>query len=185
MKRIRDVSVPSCVVRPSFGISPEIRRALTGLALALNHGLEEEQLLAIAFALKDVDQQYLRLACVELAGRSKFWPKPLELRTTAERLRRTAEEHAAANRVQPLPDKTSRFFCTECEDEPSGLRQLWCHGVGDAKDTSSQPISAANQPVYPCSRKSPHPPHSYVERCRCWQTNPIVQQKKARKAERQ
>ena len=131
-------------------IPDDVRKALSSLALAVNHGLIEQQLKVTAYALRDVPVPVLRRACLKLAETSKFWPRPVEIRDVCDAIRRADAEHT--DRVKYLPpDVNERTFrCLKCEDEPNGwIRDVRC-------------------PDVPCDRRTDHGPHYFTARCPCW-----------------
>src|ERR1051326_144275 len=183
MEPIRSLIVPPGSFTPEPPeLGAEVRRALLNLALAVNHGLTEEQLKVYAFTLREVDPTWCRKACAELAGTSRFFPKPIEIRERAEAPQSEANAEAARAKLLPLPadadaDPRTHYFCRDCRDEVSGWRFFWCPGGGDLGD-KDRPVPELGTPKYYCGRKFRHGPHNYVERCACWGTNPLVARKR-------
>lgn len=134
----------------AFAVEPHVKRALEGLALALNHGLEPEQLRVYAFALADVPVEDIRAACVSLGKSERFWPKPVDIRETANRI---AREKATANATRLLPPKPGSeptYRCWRCQDSPAGwLEPMAC-------------------PAIYCGKTENHAPHTFTARCPCW-----------------
>lgn len=134
-----------------FTIALPIRRALEGLALALNHSLEPEQLRVYAFALADVPSDDLRAACVSCAKTERFWPKPIEIRTRAAAIARDkAQAHASAVLALAASTTEPTYRCSLCLDDPCGWQV------------------ARRCPDTPCDRRGVHGPHTFVVRCVCW-----------------
>lgn len=128
--------------------TPEpVRRALEGLALALNHSLTPEQGRVYAFTLRDISPSDLQAACMHLAGTATFWPKPVEIR---EASRRIARDRALVAAALPTADREPTYRCLTCLDDPAGWIQM------------------RRCPDTPCERRQPHPPHTFTARCRCW-----------------
>lgn len=69
------------------------------------------------------------------------------------------------------------YHCIDCKDEPNGWRVFWCPGVGDSHSGELLPGRAI------CARRHDHYPHSYVERCGCIDTNPVIQTHRLRMRE--
>lgn len=172
MDNLASLAFPIPTPEPArFEVSADVRRALSALALAVNHGLEDEQLKVTAYALREVPASLVRRACLRLAETSKFWPRPVELRECADEIARDDAQQAAAAKLLPLPaseDNEPRFFCLDCRDEPFGWRVFKCGGKGKAAG-----IARGDGTVYACSRRKDHAAHSYVETCACAQTNPV------------
>jgi len=59
------------------------------------------------------------------------------------------------------------FHCAVCRDEPSGWRAFECRGSGLS-------ASGIEKRYVPCARLREHYAHSYVERCGCYDTNPVT-----------
>lgn len=90
---------------------------------------------------------------------------------TAERFARDDQAQIAAAKLLPAPvreDDEKPYFCLECRDEPYGWRAYWCRGKGKSA-VIDQPDRSG---VLPCARRDSHSPHSYVERCSCFDVNP-------------
>lgn len=135
--------------RSAFTIALPVRRSLEGLALALNHGLEPEQLAVYAFALVGVPVDDLRAACLSLAKTERFWPKPVDIRERAARLAQEKAEAAAAAWKALPPGAEPTYRCVQCLDDPHGWQLRRC-------------------PEARCDRHADHPPHTFVVRCPCW-----------------
>jgi hypothetical protein len=135
-----------------FQIAPEVRRSLSGLALAVNHGLEDEQLRVYAFALRDVPVPMVRKACLALASTERFWPKVAEIRAKAQAMQE-ADVRAETERIKrlaPTPGADEpTYSCPRCLDEPAGWILLRC-------------------PSYRCGRDREHDPHVFTVRCPHW-----------------
>jgi len=178
MQHVSGINPQAKSPEPKPPVPPEVRRSLMALALALNYDLSEEQMTLVAYSLRDLLPRFLRAACAELAAHAQFWPKPVELREAAERIRQAEERFTARQQVSSLPDElqddATRFFCPDCRDEWSSWRFFWCQGAGELKNPDSGPDDR-HEPIYYCGRKFPHRPHHYTERCHCRGTNPRVQ----------
>lgn len=62
---------------------------------------------------------------------------------------------------------TPTFRCYRCQDDKSGFRPFWCHGMGDAQSFETPAWAWGLRRS--CGRVKPHGPHNFVERCECWQ----------------
>lgn len=131
-------------------IPAEVRKALGALALAVNHGLTEEQLKVYAYTLRDLEIRWLRAACLELAKTAKFFPKPVEIRECAEGLQRAA--FAPPPQYLPPQGGEVTYRCPRCQDARDGWRLVECQGGLSAQ----------------CGRRKAHPAHPFAVRCRCW-----------------
>jgi hypothetical protein len=155
-------------------VTPELKRALMGLALALNHGLEPEQERVYAFALADLPLPFLRAACVRLAKSQTFWPKVAEIRHTVSELMREAREAEAKAKVPELPPAMAAheptYVCLFCLD--TSWRPFRCPGQGSLRSMTRSETDP--DPISECGRRFPHGSHPYVERCVCVETNPVI-----------
>lgn len=135
---------------PRLEIPPEIRKALSALALAVNHALEDEQLKVTAYALRDVAPGLIRRACLDLAGTARFWPRPVEIRDAANAIRLADAEAMDRRTYLPPADGERTFRCLKCKDDESGwLVLMRC-------------------PDIRCDRTKPHGVHWFTDRCPCW-----------------
>lgn len=187
MERISDLPFPQPaleLVQPEdrqFTVNSDVRRALSGLALALNHTLEAPQLMAMALTLRDLDSHLIRRACLQLASSATFWPKPVEIRRVCEQLAHTAAEAEAAAKLCPMPDDADPrtwVHCQDCQDDPSGWCLWYCRGGGVLADRDRPSPDRRHQSMAYCGRKLIHPPHSYTARCACYETNPVIARKR-------
>ncbi len=65
------------------------------------------------------------------------------------------------------------FHCLNCFDEPAAWRFWWCQGKGKQRDlVPTERVSSF--PICDCGRWKPHGPHTYMARCECSDTNPII-----------
>lgn len=182
MDSLSTLALPEPTAEPvRFEVSPEVRRSLGALALAVNHGLEEEQLRVAAYALRDLSPSLLRAACLKLGQTERFWPKPIDIRETADAI--LVDEHAreSAAKLLPMPKSEAdepRFFCLDCRDEPNAWRPLYCLGSGEQRAVKAP--AHVDVPTHPCGRLKPHYPHNYAEKCGCSDTNPVIAEARRR-----
>lgn len=103
---------------------------------------------------------------------------------TVERFARDDAAKDAAAKLLPAPvaePDEKPYFCLECHDEPYGWRSLWCRGVGLQASTGNPKDHTLS--IRPCARRNSHYPHTYVERCACFDVNPNSAEHRRRMAE--
>jgi hypothetical protein len=188
MERIGSLPLPAAEPERGSGwvVPPELRRALVGLALALNHGLPEEQVSVFAFALKDLPLPLVRMATMRLAQTERFWPKVADVRAMVETLareQRDAEARAKLALPPPTSEREPTFYCLACLDEPSGWRLWWCPGVGPSR-TFDRSDRDTRMSMAECGRRMHHTPHTYAVKCECLPTNPVIAKARERLARR-
>lgn len=137
--------------------------------------------------LEDLDAELVRRAldAFALERRKEFEsviPSVGAIRSRCEELARQDAEQAAARKLLPMPaseaDPRTLYFCLDCHDESSGWREMFCHGASTSKDPNARPYRL-QIPTYYCGRKHGHVPHYYVERCACYETNPVIAKRRA------
>ncbi len=182
-------------------LSPdELRRreALKFLALARQADPDVATASAYLVALRDLDPGLLEEACYQLANepRPDYGSALPDVGTIRARASRVARERREAERrakvVLALPTRSGpdepTFFCTRCFDEPSGWQIVWCPGTGDARQVEP-PKRALETRIAPCGRRPnpglDHLPHTYAERCGCYETNPVIARHRERERKRQ
>lgn len=162
--------------------SEALLRALGALALAKQAEFEAEAIAVYAHVLRDLEPSAVVAACEALAAEPwedfrPVMPAAGVIRDRAEDILAERRAAATAARLLPMPaadEDGPRFFCVRCLDEPSGFRLWWCAGVGSEADAPSGWRLAR------CGRTHPHHGHSYVDRCGCVDTNPVIAQHRAR-----
>lgn len=144
--------------------------------------------------LEDLDAELVRRALEEMAlePRREFEsavPPVPTIRQRVERIARRDADREAARKLLPLPasddDPRTWVHCPDCHDESSGWRDVWCIGGGAQADRESHsPHHRSTRPILRtyCGRKMAHGPHSYVMRCGCWETNPVIAARRAAQA---
>lgn len=157
-----------------------VAEALARLAIARSGVLDDTTGEVYMDALADLAPEFIQRACFILAGQPReafetLLPSVGTIRTLVSKLAKETAlaEHRA--KLLPLPkssDDEPTFFCLTCRDESSGWRPIWCQGGGEPKDTLS-PAPKGVTTSY-CGRKLKHGPHHYVERCSCYETNPVI-----------
>lgn len=166
-----------------------VLEAVTRLAIARGVQADDVQLDVYADTLRDLDPDAVRRACLDLAklSRSQYdtaLPSCGTIRERAEQIARADELERAQSRLLPAPsdDPTEpRFFCLDCRDESSAWRIVWCPGAGETRDALPSARAYAVR-VQSCGKDKPHHPHTFAERCPCWETNPVIARR--REAER-
>lgn len=116
-------------------------------------------------------------------------PSVPAIRVRCEALARQDADREAARKLLPLPasddDPRTWVHCPDCRDESSGWREAWCIGGGAQADRESHsPHHRSTRPILRtyCGRKMAHGPHSYVMRCGCVGTNPVIAKRRAAQA---
>jgi len=157
---------------PSVTVAPELRRALSGLALALGHALSEEQLVVYAYVVREVDLRWLRLACVALAKTEIYWPKPVQILERASELELDEEfdRRAKLRAALPAPDEANPATwvrCPNCQDETWIVHTC----PGGASRTCGRPSKGhfvtdrdTKQTHYSAACRYPHP---FAVPCHC------------------
>lgn len=177
--------------------SPSERRreALKFLAIARQVGDSDAGIGVVYLkGTEDLDPGVLERVCEQLGKepRAEFAPTMPDLgtiRRRCEELARRDAEHVAASKVLPLPahlddhDPRTWVYCSDCRDESSGWREMFCTGGGERKDETARPVDFKT-PIYYCGRKVQHPPHAYTERCACYATNPVIAARRDAQAKR-
>lgn len=170
------------------------REALKFLALARQADPDAATATTYLIALRDLDADLLQQACYELGNEARpdygsALPDVGTIRARASKVardRREAERRAHVLALPPGKDEPL-YFCTSCYDEPSGWQIVWCPGEGHARQVDP-PARAYSTRIAPCGRKGKHGvdhrPHTYTERCPCWQTNPVIQRHREREQKR-
>lgn len=77
-----------------------------------------------------------------------------------------------AERAFTVTDEPT-FHCRTCLDEPAAWRFFWCQGKGKQRDLIPGE-RGTKFPICDCGQWRPHPPHMYVGRCECSNTNPVI-----------
>lgn len=138
-------------------------------------------------ALQDVPIAILAEAVTRAQKTRAEFPTPVELRQDADAVAHLVrpsieDEDRGVDLAQPvtlgcLPDGTPviqhrvwRYLCDLCSD--SGTVSVWC---GEAT-----PYTPAWMTRGPCERRKEHLPHEWVQRCRCWDSNPDLIKKRER-----
>lgn len=87
---------------------------------------------------------------------------------------------AEAPRIRVVRDEDGpKYFCAACRDEWAAWRMFWCAGRGDYRAVDKGKV-APDIPISQCARRADHLPHTYVERCQCSDTNPVVAEQRRR-----
>ncbi len=155
--------------------------ALANLAIARGGLLDDAITPVYLRQLEDLDPLLITRACVQLANQPRAdyettLPSVGTIRALVETLAREDQAKEAAKHLLPLPDPDSdqpTFFCLDCHDESSAWREMFCTGASTGKQLDARPLNFKT-PVYYCGRKFAHGPHGYVERCPCYETNPVI-----------
>lgn len=131
------------------------------------------------------------LGLTQRADYEPVMPPLPDIRAKVRELARQDTEATQRAKLLQLParhDDEPRFFCTSCYDEPAGWQVVWCPGDG-AMRQSTPAARALSTRIAPCGRRPPsgqdHAPHTYVERCPCVETNPVIAKHRERLREHQ
>lgn len=151
--------------------------SLSRLAIARTAELDDVTLTVYLDALEDIDPPMLRRACLDLAKQPRkdfeaALPSVGMIRERCSELVRLDQVADAATRLLPMPqsDETGpRYACLDCHD--TSWRMFGCSGSGPVRGI---PPNAPDISAYPCGRIKAHSPHTYAERCACWETNPVI-----------
>jgi len=158
--------------------------ALSALAMARGGTLDEAQGLVYARLLQESDPGLVERACMALAKepREEFetlLPSVGAILTRAGVIRTSDTKALAASKLLPLPkveNDEPRYFCADCLDEPSGWRIHQCAGwhalIVDERTTKRLEGLDGRH----CGKRTQHGPHSFAEKCHCYQHNPVVAQ---------
>jgi len=136
-------------------------------------------------ALKDLPDAVLERA-VTLAGKTRVhYPTPYELRQDADSGRGAAEPveedrgvaldvpfniHVPETQTTLSVSRTWTYYCDGCSD--TGWLSMWCG--------EDQPPPRPWHESTACSLACTHPPHEWVRRCACHETNPALLRKRER-----
>jgi hypothetical protein len=81
---------------------------------------------------------------------------------------------------RPVFTDEPTYHCRDCWDEPSAW--VVCVCIGRGKLINPSYTTARVTRTVSCLRTQDHPPHSYVERCPCGPSNPVVAEHRRRMA---
>lgn len=162
--------------------------AVTSLAIARGTALDDAQSEVYLRELADVDPAQIERACSALAKepRREYAPALPAVGDIREKCRefQRADADLERARVSLLPapkadEDGPRFYCQECLDESSGFRIFACGGAKVRVVDERTARRLAELPSRHCGRLNEHAPHSFAERCHCWQHNPVVARRSA------
>jgi hypothetical protein len=171
-----------------------IAKAIYELAVARGSTADKAQQKVYLRQLEDLDPGLVERACYALGKlpRREYQAALPEVGLIRERVAEIARQDAdceAARKLLPLPaaddDPRTWVHCPDCHDESSCWREVWCIGGGAMADRESHsPHHRSTRPILRtyCGRKMAHGPHSYVMRCGCWETNPVIAARRAAQA---
>ncbi len=156
--------------------------ALAALATARRADLAPEELGVYCTLLADLRPVSVAEACTMLGkqARQAFEPAMPDVGAIRAAVAAVEAAHRAelrASRLLPAPtegDPRTWVHCTDCGDTGQALRR--CPGVG-----ATAPDSGRDAYLRPelCARRFDHAPHSFADRCRCWDTNPVLARRRA------
>lgn len=104
-------------------------------------------------ALKDLPDDHLRLAVNRALQSREVFPTPSELRQDCD----TARQNVSTTSGVFAYDPDRRYHCDECRDAG------WAEGHCNGTQQCGMPSCATTHYV-----------HSYVKKCDCWETNPVL-----------
>jgi len=171
------------------------REALKYLIIARQADADPAVGLVYQKGLEDIEADLVERVC-EVLGKTpredyrSALPELGAIRARCEALAREDAALAATAKLLPMPEgrhDEPTYHCLVCFDESSGWREYWCVGGGTAADRVSlsprQTLTHHVERTY-CGRKLIHGPHSYVERCQCYATNPVIARRRDASAHR-
>ena len=139
-------------------------------------------------ALQDIPADVFTAAVSHALKTRRDFPVPAELRADADYVAwsvRPALEADAATRETTLEQPFTvtipevgtvvsitrewLYYDDHCSD--TGWVSCWC-------GASDEPNRKSWFEVSRCSKRSEHPPHEWVQRCACWETNPALVRKR-------
>lgn len=160
--------------------------ALKALAIARSTEADEAVLAVYLHSLSDLDVELVTRACERLGKqpRLEYQAALPEVGLIRAEVAVIAREDREAARVRQLAPHTTTgdgdprtwVYCTLCLD--TSYRNFRCDGgsgeCGD-RDTALR--------IVRCARRHSHFPHSYSERCQCYDTNPVIARRRERQQE--
>jgi hypothetical protein len=160
-----------------------IRTALQALAIARSTEADDAVLAVYLHSLSDLNPAIVSAACERLAKEPRkdyqaALPEVGLIRAEASKVAREQRDIEGRKKLAPAPDDADPrtwVHCTTCAD--SSWQSLRCHG-----GTKEHGDRDTHLPHFHCGRKNPHAPHTYVERCRCFETNPVIAAQRRPKA---
>lgn len=167
-----------------------VLRSLVNLAIARQAEFEDGAQRVYVHLLSDLNPAVVERACHALALRPRAdyttaMPSAADVRLAVQEvLQQDALDREFALRApMPVDDEDGpRFFCLNCRDESSAWRPFWCPGTGKAR-TFNRPAHAEGSMVE-CGKRTDHAGHRYVARCECYETNPVIAERRKREIRR-
>lgn len=152
-----------------------VKIALQALAIARSSEADEAVLAVYLHELADLDRGLVMLACERLAKlpRKEYQaalPDVGTIRAEATLVQVERHREAARRRLAPIPEEEDQrryLHCHDCSD--SGWRLFRCTGRTADRGQHDQDLT-----MIPCSRRQVHVPHTYAERCQCYDVNPMI-----------
>lgn len=164
-----------------------IASALVDMAIARGGTFDDYQTPVYLRGLVDLDARLVARACEQIgletrASYEQVVPAVGIIRARVVALSRDDAAKEAAAKLLPAPvaePDEKPYFCLECRDEPHGWRTYWCRGKGPQAVIDQLERTG----VLPCARRHSHDPHTYVDRCGCYEVNPVSAAHRRRMAE--
>lgn len=166
-------------------MNARVKTSLQALAIARSTEADEAVLVVYLRALDDLDATLISRACERLAKQPRLeyqaaLPEVGLIREEVAKIQRedTARDHQRrlAPHTRREEDPSTWIFCRDCED--SSYRQFRCDGF--TNDTGSRDEHLR---MVRCARRQNHQPHTYAERCHCYDTNPVIAKRRQRREE--
>lgn len=156
----------------------DMKRALQALAIARSTEATEAVLAVYLHLLRDLDAHHVSRACERLAMQPRLeyqaaLPEAGLIRAEVANVAREDRQAARMGRIAQHShrddDPTTWVYCKECKD--TSYRQFRCDGgTGETGDRDAELRRV------PCARRRGHYPHTYAERCACYETNPVIEE---------
>jgi hypothetical protein len=157
-------------------MNPRVKQALQALAIARSTEADEAVLVVYLRALDDLDATLISRACERLAKQPRLeyqaaLPEVGLIRAEVAAIQREDRERDQQRRLAPHnrrdDDPSTWIFCRECQD--SSYRQYRCDGWTGERGERDPHLRHQH-----CARRNNHTPHTYSERCPCYDTNPEI-----------
>lgn len=161
----------------------DLRTSLQALAIARSTEVDDAVLAVYLHSLADLDVAIVSAACERLAKEPRkdyqaALPEVGLIRLEAAKVAREVSHTERIKRLAPAPndaDPRTWVYCLTCED--TSWAPFRCHG-----GTKEYGARDAHLPRYQCGNLNQHSAHTYVERCKCYDTNPVFEKRRQARA---
>lgn len=150
--------------------------SVSALATARRADFDDAELAVYIDLLADLDPHLVDRACRQLGKKPReryepAMPDVAKIRQTAEQIASDDRALLRRSRLAPGPDDRdprTHVFCRTCQD--TGWPSLRCPGISGPDSGRDDHLT-----VKLCGITSlAHAAHTYVERCECVETNPVI-----------